>query len=202
LTPITAIKLTDPADAANTHTTKFVNNEAYQLELGGELGPELWAEADAQYFGGQEDSLLNNPDFGAYLVKTDGSGTGIAIPSSVASLAANTTYYVKLNITEYVAGDLNFSDFVGLSITGVGEVSFFVTASSDRSIYLKRGSSSTSTNIRFNSVSLKAIPASTFLRENEEPDGSDIVDITRKPDNSGWTGDGLDYDYANGALPE
>jgi hypothetical protein len=46
-----------------------------------------------------------------------------------------------------------------------------------------------------------SVNSTTFYRENEEPDGSDIVDITRKPDNSGWTGDGLDYDYADGSFP-
>ena len=37
-TPITAIKLTDPANEENTHTTKFTGNERYQLEVGGTSG--------------------------------------------------------------------------------------------------------------------------------------------------------------------
>jgi hypothetical protein len=87
-----------------------------------------------------------------------------------------------------------------LSISSFSVNFFTFTATSTASSLLFDGNT-TQENYTFD-LSVKEMPASTFLRENEEPDGSDIVDITRKPDNSGWTGDGLDYDYAEGALPE
>jgi hypothetical protein len=198
LTPITAIKLTDPADAANTHTTKFVNNEAYQLELDGELGPDLISS-----------SVFGNPAaVGSQWSKVgdewryvgDGSYNALRFLSDAEQPELFEIAFTVTGFTGSGAGTFVNTAASGQSFSANGDYLFTVTKSVSGTQVFKRfnaGSGVCSFNI--SNISIKALPASTFLRENEEPDGSDIVDITRKPDNSGWTGDGLDYDYATGA---
>ena len=156
LTPITAIKLTDPADAANTHTTKFVNNEAYQLELGGELGPDLLADKSPLASSGVR-AILPAGSYGDSVRVINALGISWHDDVFVTAFTSNDEV-----VTVRSGGDGR------LNLYNQGSVSFDLISSS-----------------------AKAIPASTFLRENDEPDGSDIVDITRKPDNSGWTSENL-----------
>ena len=197
LTPITAIKLTDPADAANTHTTKFVNNEAYQLELGGELGPELWVNPTIP-------SIWVSSGEGVYSYS---SATGVYSLLTVQATTQEESVYVTFQ-AEVVSGslrvDVDGETSVINATAGVQqfEVKASVSTAGTTSLGFLRNTGGINNEFTISNISFKAVPASTFLRENEEPDGSDIVDITRKPDNSGWTGDGLDYDYADGALPE
>ena len=198
LTPITAIKLTDPADAANTHTTKFVNNEAYQLELDGELGPDL---ISSSVFGnpsisGSQWSLVGDE----WQYVGDGSFNSLQFLSDAEQPELLEIAFTVTGFTGSGAGTFVNAAASGQSFSANGDYLFTVTKSVSGAQVFKRFGGVCSFNI--SNISIKAIPASTFLRENEEPDGSDIVDITRKPDNSGWTGDGLDYDYADGALPE
>jgi hypothetical protein len=197
-TIISSIKLIDPADTANTHTTKFVNNEAYQLELDGELGPDL---ISSSVFGnpsisGSQWSLVGDE----WQYVGDGSFNSLQFLSDAEQPELLEIAFTVTGFTGSGAGTFVNAAASGQSFSANGDYLFTVTKSVSGAQVFKRFGGVCSFNI--SNISIKAIPASTFLRENEEPDGSDIVDITRKPDNSGWTGDGLDYDYADGALPE
>lgn len=196
---INSIKLTDPASAANTYTYKLSGNAPYELPIGEELGVNDW-DNNPSVIGS---SWTNNGD-GSFTC--DGSQISNDLLRINGVLTGASGYFSGLEVVNYqdVAGGttkrLRMS--VGTTIvnaTADGSYNGVTETAADLNIYI---TAEVGMSCTVRGVFAKTLPASALTFENGEPDGSDRELITRKSDNSGWTGDGLnEYDYAAGSNP-
>ena len=128
----------------------------FQQQATGEwLGENRWHDVDVSFFGLQEQSIIYGD--GSYKIATnDGTGTGVQ-DDTVDSRMVVGTYRISYNVTESLAGFLNFSDFTGPIDSTVGLKSLDVNATSARNLYFKRGTGVGATDITFNGVSVKEV---------------------------------------------
>lgn len=113
-----------------------------------------WTDADVITKGTIEQSVFDLV-LGEYLIKTTSAQTGIQLNPAFTLMETGKYYIVSFDVLEYVTGDLNISDQVVCSITGLGRQSYLIKLTTNTKLYLKR--SVGATDIKIGNIGFDAV---------------------------------------------